>query len=298
VYSLIKRKKREKRKNISPPLGLQPSLSSLLTIDAQPQFPSSSRALTLASPCGNFHHLLLAARPAPWCRELAGAPPRLLLHTPLDPARTAPGRSSLARPSARRAPPLPALLPAVPVSMALSFLPLPPRAPGPCSYFTWPRLLVIEVAESLSPARVPISLLPSADCSSSMAGTRPQRRARPCPLLQLAPLCLSSLLGRSTDRSHCVARVPGRARFLPAQDAVDPSPFFPFSVSADRTPSLTPASTSRFLTGGRVCVVVFFRGSAHFAVVLRSLLGPAWALVVGGAPPYFLCRRSSTPTSL
>jgi hypothetical protein len=68
-----------------------------------------------------------------------------------------------------------------------------------------------------------------------------------------------------------------------------PCSIFPVSVFADRTPLITPASTSRFLAGGRVWVVVFFRGNAPLAMVLRFLLGLAWALVVGRARPCFLC---------
>jgi hypothetical protein len=85
----------------------------------------------------------------------------------------------------------------------------------------------------------------------------PQLAMRPAPLCRSAHLP-ESVRVRNFLKSPCAQLAPTRSRCVAR-------------------------------VSGRVCVVVLFRGNAHFVTVLRFLLGLAWVLVDEQARSYFLC---------
>ncbi|PWZ08852.1 hypothetical protein Zm00014a_014447 [Zea mays] len=121
-------------------------------------------------------------------------------------------------------------------------------------------------------------------CESSLARSPMPRTAKlACaPHLPLDPL-----------QAPCAGRVPllGHSR-APALFSARALPFFLRAArpNAELGPALCSSSQSlRCRVPGRICVVVSFRGNAHFVVVLCFLLDPAWVLVVGQVRPCFLC---------
>ncbi|NP_001170264.1 uncharacterized protein LOC100384221 [Zea mays] len=87
----------------------------------------------------------------------------------------------------------------------------------------------------------------------------------------------------------CARPVFSHAQLIPTSSSALPSAPARPSLLVLAVGPVYSSQSLRCRVPGRVCVVVFFRGNAHFVVVLRSLLGPAWVLVVGRARPCFLC---------
>jgi hypothetical protein len=97
-----------------------------------------------------------------------------------------------------------------------------------------------------------------------------QRRARPCPLLQLAPLCLSLLLGRSTAHSRCVAEFHGRR----AQVVVPSSS----SSSSRRSELAILAPCARSLSAFHGRRIVFARWAVRCRAHVPDTPAPMYAL--------------------
>ena len=210
---------------------------------------------------------LLARRPCPLAStrsslQLARAPS--LLPWPL---RTCPCSLLLARTSF-----LLARLPSSLFPWRASFCARPPTPPV---IFGSPSVPVPARRSELGPAVSSPLAFSGAPCSPLSLSSAWSPSPSCAPLLGYGPRTPCCPNPRSCSGSSA----PPPHHFSPMAPG-SPLPFLPALCSS--------LQSLRCSVPGHVCVVVFFRGNAHFAVVLRSLLGSAWVLVVGQTHPCFL----------
>jgi hypothetical protein len=155
-----------------------------------------------------------------------------------------------------------------------------PRPPTPPVIFGSPSVPVPARRFELGPAVSSPLAFSGAPCSPLSLSSAWSPSPSCAPLLGYGPrtpCCPNprSCSGSSTSPPH---------HFSPMAPG-SPLPFLPALCSS--------LQSLRCSVPGHVCVVVFFRGNTHFAVVLRSLLGSAWVLVVGQTHPVSFVLSSS-----